>query len=139
MWPDLGALPLTLVAKGAERRWTHPQGCDGGRISKPALLIFQIVAFRPFITLADFPQLHSFICGGQPEETLPYGKGCKGFFFFFLRRSRKIEVVMEGMATEAGPCQRFGCINLMSFEGRAHILKQNHILCGDEVSLTMSC
>lgn len=48
--------------------WAHPQGRDGGRIPEPALLIFQIVTFWPLITLADFPQLHSFICGGQPEE-----------------------------------------------------------------------
>lgn len=73
------ATPVTpsLVPGGQEKQktgaqtapGTHPQGRDGGGIPEPALLIFQIVTFGPLITLADFPQLHSFICGGQPEET----------------------------------------------------------------------
>lgn len=54
-----GAIPCPLLAQAAERHgWnsdTHPQGCDGGRIPETALLIFQVVAFWPLITLTNFP------------------------------------------------------------------------------------
>ena len=104
-----------MKGSGQSCHWAHPQGCDGGRIPEPALLIFQVVTFWPLITLADFPQLHSFICGGQPEQIKITVK-------MSLKRSLlcgwwgvgagvgeqgEVEVRMEGNATEAGSYQGF--------------------------------
>lgn len=123
--------------------WTYPQGCDSGRVTKPALLIFQIVALWPLIPLADFPQLHSFICRGQPEEIsiISAGKLVKECDFGGGGGGKQgeVEVMMEGTATETGSCQGLQCINLTSSEGRAHVSKQKPIMWRQMVSVPTGC
>lgn len=50
---------------------THPQHGDHGGVSETPILILEVVSLRPLVPLADLPQLHCLIWGGERRLSLP--------------------------------------------------------------------
>lgn len=50
---------------------THPQHGDHGGVSETPILILEVVSLRPLVPLADLPQLHCLIWGGERRALPP--------------------------------------------------------------------